>query len=77
MFSKGFMNVHTLRQLKLINCNITEEVVGEIITILANNKTIEHLDLSHNPLAVGVTEIVHVIRSHKILLLQVLILQSC
>ena len=75
LFLKSFTNVCTLQHLKLINCSITEEVAGEIAAILAHNKTIEHLDLSHNPLAAGITKIIQTIQSHKIL--QVLILQSC
>ncbi|XP_065893714.1 ribonuclease inhibitor-like [Dysidea avara] len=75
LFSRSFTNIHILQHLKLINCNITEEVAGEIATVLAQNKTIEHLDLSHNPLAAGVTEIVRVLLYNQIL--QVLILQSC
>jgi len=75
LFSRSFANVHILQQLKLINCSITGEVVGEIAAVLAHNKTIQHLDLSHNPLVTDVTEIVQILQYNQIL--QVLILQSC
>jgi len=75
LLSRSFTNVHILQHLKLINCSITEEVAGEIAAILAHNKTIEHLDLSHNPLAAGVIEIVRILQYNQIL--QVFTLQSC
>ena len=75
LFSRNFVNIHILQHLKLVKCNITEEVAGEIAVILAHNKIIEHLDLSHNPLGAGVKEIVNVLQYNQ--MLQVLKLHSC
>jgi len=72
LISESFANVHTLQYLKLINCRV---VAGEIAAILAHNKTIKYLDLSHNCLSADVSKIVQVLQYNQIL--QVLILQSC
>ena len=67
--------IHILQTLKLVNCSITDKESHEIATILTCNETIEHLDLSHNPLGEGVTEITRVLQTNKII--EELILQSC
>ena len=75
LFSKCFINIHILQHLKLINCGITEMVAGEIAAILEHNKFIEHLDLSHNPVRTGVTEILGVLNYNQVL--KVFKLHSC
>ena len=69
--------IYTLQTLKLVNCNITDRESHEIVIILASNKTIEHLDLSHNPLSEGVLNIIdsEVLQTNKTI--EELILQRC
>ena len=67
--------IHILQTLKLVNCSITDKESHEIAAILTSNETIEHLDLSHNPLGEGVADIIQILQTNKVI--EELILQSC
>ena len=76
LFCQEFSNrIYTLQTLKLVNCNITNKESYKIVVILTSNKTIEYLDLSHNPLSEGVIDIIKVLQINKTI--EELILQSC
>ena len=67
--------IHILQVLKLVNCSITDKECHEIATILKSNETIEHLDLSHNPLGEGVMDIIRVLQGNEII--KELLFHSC
>ena len=67
--------IHILQVLKLVNCGITDKECHKVATILKSNETIEHLDLSHNPLGEGVMDIVKVLQGNEII--EELVLHSC
>ena len=75
VFSRSLENSCILQVLILVDCNITVNSTHKVAAILDNNRTIIHLDLSHNPLEEGVVSIINSLMGNMII--EILTLNNC